>query len=233
MMSTIEGRIGSGVPGVDVVDDYLDVYREVDNAVAGKIDIKGNAWVCGRVTSQLYFAEGTNTPLSASTKTLENGDYVTDTESGRYFITTDTKGILRWKTNSISFYPEHGNLHLIIIVNTTTPKEYFVYLREKGISYLVDENERIDFANVLAKLHEDFQITKILLEGGGKINGSFMKAGLIDEIYLLVIPKVLNKTDAPSLFDNDVNTEVALTYYDLLDTKPMARGSVLLHYKKK
>ena len=233
MMSTIDGKIGSGIPGVDVVDDYLDVYREIDNAIAGTVSTKGNAWICGRVTSQLYFTEGTKTPLPASTNTLADGDYIADAEGGRYFITTDTRGVLRWKTNSISFYPEHGNLHLIIVVNKSTPKKYLVYLRDKGISYLVENNDSVNFADVLSKVRENFQITKVLLEGGGKINGSFMKAGLIDEIYLLVIPRVINKTDAPSIFDNDTNTEAAFIDYNLLETKPMARGSVLLHYKKK
>lgn len=233
MMTTIDGKIGSGLPVVNTMNDYLDVYREVDNAVAGEVNVKGNAWVCGRVTSELYFAEGTNTPLLALNNPIEKGDYVANHESSRYFITVDTKGTLRWKTDSISFYPEHGSLHLIVIVNKSTPKEYLAYLRGKGISYVIGGNEDVEFANVLSNLHANFQITNILLEGGGKINGSFMKAGLINEIHLLVLPRVLNKTDAPTLFDNDTNTEAALSHFDLLEAKLMARGSVLLHYGKK
>jgi 2,5-diamino-6-(ribosylamino)-4(3H)-pyrimidinone 5'-phosphate reductase len=233
MMTTLDGKIGSGIDGVDIVEDYMDVYREVDNGIAGSFDTKGNAWLCGRVTSQLYYASGANIPLTLQNMAIKPGDYISTLESGRFFITIDTHGILRWKTNTICFYPEHGNLNLIIIVTESTPKEYLEYLQSKSISYVIAGKQDVDLTIALQKLHKLFHIYTILLEGGGKINGSFLQAGLIDEIHFIILPRVLNKSDAPSVFDSITNPQAVPTQYELLEMKQLARECVFLCYKKK
>ena len=43
---------------------------------------------------------------------------------------------------------------------------------------------------VLDKLASRFQIKTLLLEGGGKINGSMLRIGAIDELSILVAPAV-------------------------------------------
>jgi riboflavin biosynthesis pyrimidine reductase len=54
---------------------------------------------------------------------------------------------------------------------------------------------------VLVKLRAAFGIEKLLLEGGGKINGSFLAANLIDELSVLLAPVADGTIGAPSLFD--------------------------------
>ena len=39
------------------------------------------------------------------------------------------------------------------------------------------------------------------LEGGGKINGAFLRAGLIDDVSLLVAPIVDGRIGTPTVFD--------------------------------
>lgn len=233
MMSTIDGKIGRRSPGADVVDEYIDVYRAIDNGIAGSHETKGNAWMCGRVTSQLYFSDTSRDELSPLNRILPLGDYIAPARTGRYFITIDTQGSLRWKTNSILFYPEHGELSLVIVVSEATPEAYLGYLRDKGISYIIGGKKRIKFETVLATLSQQFQIHQLLLEGGGKLNGSFVEAGLIDELYLLIVPRVLNKANEPSVFDSTEDSNSELYQFDLQETKIMDRGSVLLHYRKK
>ena len=41
-------------------------------------------------------------------------------------------------------------------------------------------------------------ITRLLVEGGGRVAGSFLRAGLVDEAYLFVAPHFLGGDDAPS-----------------------------------
>jgi len=233
MMSTIDGKIGRRSPGADVVDEYIDVYRMIDDTIATSSKIKGNAWMCGRVTSQLYFSDTSSDVLPLCNTVVLEGDYIAPKTNGRYFVTFDTNGILRWKKPTISFYPEHGDLNLIIIVNESTPKEYLGYLHELGISYLICGTESVDVASVLTKLYTRFDIHQVLLEGGGKLNGSFIQAGLIDELYVLVVPRVLNKASEPCVFDSSEDANSALYQFSLIETKVMNRESVLLHYRKK
>lgn len=232
MMSTLDGKIGSGIAGVDIVDDYLDVYRTIDDSVAGPYEKKNIAWMCGRETSKLYFADSNSSPLPNGTSIIDDSDFFANPNAGRFFVTIDTKGVLRWKSNSVEFFSEHGPLHLIIIVTRSTPKNYLAYLKSKNISYIMSENDEVQFGTILTKLNFNFDISTLLLEGGGKINGSFMTQGLVDEIHLLLLPMVLNRTNAPSLFDSQ-NIQGELKHFALVESSTKPRGSVLLHYRKK
>lgn len=43
--------------------------------------------------------------------------------------------------------------------------------------------------------------SRILVEGGGAINYSFLKAGLVDELYVTLIPTIIGGVSAPTLVD--------------------------------
>ncbi len=80
--------------------------------------------------------------------------------------------------------------------------DYLAELREIGISYLFAGPEGRDLALALETLGgEAFGIETLLLEGGGTINGAFLKAGLIDEISLLIYPGIDGLAGTPSIFD--------------------------------
>ncbi|MEK6888227.1 MAG: dihydrofolate reductase family protein [Candidatus Aenigmatarchaeota archaeon] len=66
---------------------------------------------------------------------------------------------------------------------------------------------------------------KVLLGGGSMINASFMKAGLVDEIYLDVEPFVFGK--GIKLF-SDEGFEAKLK---LIGTKKLSKNEIQLHYK--
>lgn len=228
MMSTADGKIGSSKPGLDVVDDYLDVYRAVDAGIAGPPDTPGNAWLCGRTTTALYFSAKETVTLPEAT--VPAGDFVASQSRERFFVTIDTHGALRWDGDSISFFPEHGELHVIVLVTDATPKAYLSYLRTKGISYLIGGAAAVDLGSVLPRLRTDFHIRTLLVEGGGKTNAAFLEAGLIDELHLLVLPRALNDAAAPSVFDGMTGSPAS---FALLAATPQERGSVLLHYQNR
>ena len=69
--------------------------------------------------------------------------------------------------------------------------------------------------------------TSALVGGGGKLNASFMKENLVDEIYLDVEPVVLGK--GVKLFD-DGEFEKSL---ELLVIKKISKDEIQLHYKVK
>ena len=57
---------------------------------------------------------------------------------------------------------------------------------------------------MLGKLRRHFGIARLLVEGGGGINGAFLAAGLVDEISLLLAPAVDGGRGVPAVFDTDV-----------------------------
>ena len=61
--------------------------------------------------------------------------------------------------------------------------------------------DEVDLALALEKLAATFGIRTLLLEGGGKINGSMLQAGLVDEVSLLVAPIADGTIGTASVFD--------------------------------
>ena len=53
----------------------------------------------------------------------------------------------------------------------------------------------------MAQLAACFGVKKLLLEGGGKINGAFLKHGLIDEFSTLIYPAVDGVAGTQSIVD--------------------------------
>ena len=51
----------------------------------------------------------------------------------------------------------------------------------------------IDLEAALETLNQVFGIKRLLLEGGGAINGSFLAAGLVDEVNILVGTRILRE----------------------------------------
>jgi len=67
--------------------------------------------------------------------------------------------------------------------------------------------------------------SNILVAGGGKLNGSFMKEGLIDDIYLDVEPTILG--NGIKLFgDRELEKKLRL-----IGMKRLSRNEIQLHYK--
>ena len=78
----------------------------------------------------------------------------------------------------------------------------------------------------LQKLKENFGINKLLLEGGSAINSSFLGAGVIDELSLVVAPVTANYADK-SLFEYS-----KITDFELKEVKQYDGGVVWMNYKK-
>ena len=226
MMQTLDGKIASGVTDVEILMDFFDTYTATEQELGGKV------WMFGRKTAAA-FAEAVGSelePASGQEDTPDGRDFIAE-GPGTFAVTVDTKGILRWKQNFITLSNQEGRFHLITVVTQKTPKDYLAYLEQKGISYIFAGEQDVDFETALGKLRKHFQIDRILLEGGGSLNGSMMAADLVDEISLLLIPRVLNKKDAPSLFDQDAQS-VDTKDYSLESTKQLEKGVLWLRYKR-
>lgn len=225
MMSTIEGKITSR-DGTDILsDDFFELYTQTEDL------LEGQAWMLGRVTMQM-FASSEASSLSPLTTEIKPGDFIATHEGSRYMFGVDTKGILRWDKNTIKLSNVKENLNLVIIVTDTTPKEYLQYLQEKQISYLVAGTNEIEFPTLFQTMKEKMGVEKLLLEGGGLLNGSVMTADCIDEISLLITPTVVNQSTAPSVFERKQDEPLNLKRYTLEGVQQREKDTVWLRYKR-
>jgi riboflavin biosynthesis pyrimidine reductase len=110
-------------------------------------------------------------------------------------VALDPGGKLYWERSDIS-----GD-HIITVLTEKVSPDYLALLRARGISYLFAGCDSVDLPTVLDKLATGFKIETLMLEGGGKTNGSMLRAGLIDELSILVAPVTDSSSGTPACFD--------------------------------
>jgi diaminohydroxyphosphoribosylaminopyrimidine deaminase/5-amino-6-(5-phosphoribosylamino)uracil reductase len=90
---------------------------------------------------------------------------------------------------------------LIILTTTQAAHERRAALRRPGVMLLdCGAGSHVDLPFAMAQLAA-MNISSILLEGGGQLNGAMLTAHLIDKIHLLIAPKIVGGgTEAPEVF---------------------------------
>lgn len=153
------------------------------------------AWLCGRVTMEKDFTKGLAPDLQPGTAPPNRHDFVADPAATSFAVAIDAHGKLGWKAGAID------EDHIISVLTEQVSAEYLAYLRRQGVSYIFGGAQELDFAVVLDKLGQLFPIKTLLLEGGGHLNGSLLKAGLVDELSLLHYPVIDGAANSPTIFE--------------------------------
>jgi len=190
--------------------------------------LRGDAWLCGRVV-MAYFARAQKRPKrapAAPPRVADRADFIAG-KARTYAVGADAAGKLSWRSNDVN-----GD-RLIMLLSHRASLAKLAHLRSRGISYLITgRGGRIDFKEALLKLRRHFGIRRLLLEGGGRINASFLHAGLIDELELLFTPVIDGDSATTGLFQTDPG-QAGLRSRDLrlLGWKRLPRGVLALRYR--
>jgi len=185
---------------------------------------QSNAWMCGRVT-MAGFANGTPFAPTSAAPAISKTDYIATHPQTSFAIALDPAGKLYWARNEI------GGDHLITVLTEKVSTDYLAHLRNHDISYLFGGSDRIDLKVILDKLASAFEIKTLLLEGGGKINGSMLRAGLIDELSILIAPFADGSSGSPTLFDTlDGATDLTGNRWKLRSIEHRADDILWLRY---
>jgi riboflavin biosynthesis pyrimidine reductase len=186
MVPSVDGRIvtASWKLPPNVVLEYERTARTFD----------ADAWMIGRISMEPYAGKA-RVPKRKRGPSISKTDFVARTDATSYAIALDPSGKLTWGSSSID------EEHVIAVLTERVSDDYLAFLRSKGVSYLFGGRTEMNLRRVLEKLREEFGIRRLLLEGGGKINGSFLAADLVDELSILVAPIADGAIGTPSLFD--------------------------------
>jgi len=89
----------------------------------------------------------------------------------------------------------------IIVVTELAPRDRIERLEKRGVQILIVDSRdgRVNLRSCLSRLGE-MGIMSLLVEGGSRINGSFLDEGLIDKLFLFLCPKLIGDHQAPGIF---------------------------------
>jgi diaminohydroxyphosphoribosylaminopyrimidine deaminase/5-amino-6-(5-phosphoribosylamino)uracil reductase len=70
----------------------------------------------------------------------------------------------------------------------------------------------------------------VLIEGGGRLNYAALAEGIVDEIYLTIIPSVSGEKEGVSLADGPRLLGQPFLPLEMLSCEPVSSGELFLHY---
>jgi len=165
--------------------------------------------------------------------TVEPGDYLPAdivAAAPRWFAATDSRGRVRWPFTELPLAQWAGT-RLIVLVSKRTPAGYRAYLRSERIPYLVAGDDRVDLRAALATMRARLGVTTLVATCGGELGGALLRAGLVDQVEIEVVPLVAGGRTTPALFSSaELGDDEPPTRLRLMDTTTYADGRVLLSY---
>ncbi|MFX0003072.1 MAG: 2,5-diamino-6-(ribosylamino)-4(3H)-pyrimidinone 5'-phosphate reductase [Candidatus Hodarchaeota archaeon] len=174
---TIDGKIASKVGDSNISDDqdWKEVHKlrtQVDGIIVGK-----NTILRDNPKLHIKFYE----------------------HKGYYRIIVDSNLNIPIESNVITFQP---NIYpTILCITENAPLEKIKEFEAKGIKILkAGKGKKVNIIQLMSNLYK-LGIRRVLLEGGGTLNWSFIKNNLIDELRLTIAPWMIGGKNAISLIE--------------------------------
>ena len=191
--------------------------------------LEGDAWLVGRVTGREY-AKRESYPAKAASQSYPRTPWFARRDAAAWGIVLDAQGKIAWGRSDIGGDP------IVVVLTEQVADAHLEALRGEGVSYLFAGQHELDLPLLLETLNRELGVKRLLLEGGGRANGSFLRAGLVDELSLTIVPAVDGAKGAPHVFDSE--TELAgptapVTAMTLKDCQVLDGGAVWLRYEIK
>jgi riboflavin biosynthesis pyrimidine reductase len=186
----------------------------------------GDAWLVGRVTGQ-EFAKGKAYPARTD-KTFPREAWFARRDAKAYGVVLDAHGKIAWGRSDIGGDP------IVVVLSQCVSDAHLAGLRAEGVSYIFAGETELDLGLVLEILNRELGVKRLLLEGGGGANGAFLRAGLVDEISLILCPAVDGAKGAPSVFDSseaEAGQPAPIQTMVLESSQVLDGGAVWLRYR--
>jgi 2,5-diamino-6-(ribosylamino)-4(3H)-pyrimidinone 5'-phosphate reductase len=120
----------------------------------------------------------------------------------------------------------------IALCSHSTPKTYLSYLQERHIEYILAGDDRVDLRMALEELNARYQVGVVRVDSGGILNGVLLRAGLVDEVSVLVDPCLVGGTTPRSIFvASDLTSAAGVIPLRLIHVENVKGDTVWLRYE--
>ncbi|RIY02681.1 RibD family protein [Aureimonas flava] len=187
--SSIDGRLHPSrytASPDGTVKDWSGAYEAIHER------LEGDAWLVGR-TTMAEMAKGEAHPPARFDPPARPMHRAPGGDRRPLAIAPDTHGRLHFRG------PEVGGDPVLVLLGSSVSDAHLAELAADGVSYLVSDGPEVDLGRALAVLADEFGVRRLLVEGGAAINGSFLAAGLVDELSVIVAPALDGGTETDSI----------------------------------
>ena len=180
MGTSIDGRLHPSQFTRAAAGISQDVLRSHYETVHDNFDADG--WIVGRKTMG-EMAKGAERSMGEVPR-LPREAHLANRDGRKLAVAIDPSGRAHYGKDNV------GGDHVVAVLGEQVSDAYLAELREDGVSYIFAGVKGDDLSGAMEQLAAVFGAKKLLLEGGGRINGAFLKHKLIDEFSTLIWPAV-------------------------------------------
>lgn len=197
----------------------METVMAVYERTADTFDVAG--WIVGRRTMQEILPSGEVADLVAP---VSRNDWIGPKEAAAGIcICFDRFGRIK---------PHSGDVngdHLVIVLSEQVSNHHVDMLKSRGVSVFFAGADGSAIREAITRIADAFSSQRLLLEGGGELNGAFLAADLIDETSTLVFPVIDGEKGMPAIYDS--GTRQAPREIELISAETIEDGVVWLRHR--
>jgi 2,5-diamino-6-(ribosylamino)-4(3H)-pyrimidinone 5'-phosphate reductase len=79
----------------------------------------------------------------------------------------------------------------VVLCSRTTPQAHLRYLESQNIDHILAGDDHVDLRAALQELNHRYGVGVVRVDAGGTLNGALLRAGLVDEVSVLILPSLI------------------------------------------
>jgi|SRR5688572_11762410 len=119
---------------------------------------------------------------------------------------------------------------VVALCSHSTPHDYLEYLNKRRISYIVAGEHHVNMRAALEELNARYGVRLVHLDSGGTLNGVMLRAGLVNEVHLLVHPCLVGGQPSSIFRSTGPIAPDSSLQLSLANCQKLRDGIVWLHY---
>ena len=225
ILSSLDGKINGPFMAAEVTGMLGKEYGRI------RTEMNADAWLYGTTTVNEFL--NFRKPVLEEKTCVPEGDFIAGDETTPYFVALDAKGELGWESGRFA-NKGRAEAHVIEILTEAASMSYRAYLRKCGVSYILAGKTELDCEMAMEKLHRLFHIERLLICGGGAVDWTFLQAGMVDELSLVLSPVTDGSSGTASVFTQIPSlSEGKPVEFDLKAVERIGDGGLYLNYLAK
>lgn len=195
IFSSVDGRISGPFMMMPEAAASRNAYGRI------REDFDADAMVYGSVTALAFAGNPPARPVAQAA--VPEGDFLgaaAPKAGEKYVAVLDPAGEVWWD-GPVLRRPGRPDATVVEVVTDSTPMEFLTYLRNQGVPYIIAGRDSLDCAEAVRKLGQLFGIETLLVCGGGMADWTFLKAGCVNEVSIVVAPVASDEVGAATIFD--------------------------------
>lgn len=154
---------------------------------------------------------------------------IREDEAGSLLAVVDSRGRVRhWRALRQAGY--WGRF--VALCSESTPGEYLAYLAARHVGVIVAGADKVDLRAALEQLQARYGVGRVHVDSGGTLNGALLRAGLVDEISLMIAPALVGGASPRSFYRApDLTSAEGVIPLELHHVETLDEGLVWLRYR--